>query len=113
MEAMEFSVNAKALVGLVDMLDRRGADIGRVANYVNAQSALEWGPGLLNNNFRAAHKKVGEEVIAFLRRVRAHQPPPHPAARGGPQQERRKNPPTPHCPITRYPAARGRAGPPP
>src|SRR2546430_3511891 len=99
MEAMEFSVNAKALVGLVDMLDRRGADIGRVANYVNAQSALQWGPGLLNNNFRAAHKKVGEEVIAFLRRGRRKQPFPPSAAGCGAQYEPDNTHPTPHPPV--------------
>jgi uncharacterized protein YukE len=65
---MEFSVNTKALVGLVDMLDRRGTDIGRVARYVNAHSALQWGPGLLNN-FRGTHEQVGREVYAFLQRV--------------------------------------------
>src|SRR2546430_15895493 len=94
MEAMEFSVNAKALVGLVDMLDRRGADIGRVANYVNAQSALQWGPGLLNNNFRAAHKKVGEEVIAFLRRVRGNHPCPPPLRPGPAPKNYDTTPPT-------------------
>ena len=65
---MEFSVNAKALVGLVDMLDRRGTDIGRVASYVNAHSALQWGPGLLNN-FKGTHEQIGREVYAFLQRV--------------------------------------------
>jgi hypothetical protein len=80
---MEFSVNAKALVGLVDMLDRRGRDIGRVAEYVNAHSALQWGPGLLNNNFRAPHYKIGEEVIAFLRRVRDNHLYPYAAAIDG------------------------------
>jgi hypothetical protein len=65
---MEFSVNTKALVGLVDMLDRRGADVGRVASYVNAHSALQWGPGLLNN-FRGTHEQIGREVDAFLHRV--------------------------------------------
>jgi len=68
MEPMEFSVNAKAVVGLVDMLDRRGADVVRVADYVNANSALQWGPGLLNN-FKGTHEKIGREVYAFLQRV--------------------------------------------
>ena len=79
---MEFSVNAKALVGLVDMLDRRGQDISRVASYVNAHSALQWGPGLLNN-FRGTHKQVGEEVVAFLHRVRDNYLYPYAAAVDG------------------------------
>src|SRR2546429_114777 len=65
---MEFSVNTKALVGLVDMLDRRGTDIGRVADYVNANSALQWGPGLLNH-FQGTHAQIGRDVYAFLQRV--------------------------------------------
>src|SRR3982751_3639775 len=68
MDVMDFSVNAKAVVGLVDMLDRRGADVVRVADYVNAHSALQWGPGLLND-FKGTHQKIGREVYAFLQRV--------------------------------------------
>jgi hypothetical protein len=80
---MEFSVNAKALTGLVDMLDRRGQDINRVAAYVNAHSALQWGPGLLNNSFRYAHVTVSREVVALLQRVRDNYLYPYAAAVDG------------------------------
>jgi hypothetical protein len=79
---MEFSVNAKALTGLVDMLDRRGQDISHVAAYVNAHSALQWGPGLLNN-FRSTHEQIGREVVAFLQRVRDNYLYPYAAAIDG------------------------------
>ena len=50
---MGFSVNAKALGGLVDMLDRRAHDLLRTADYVRAQSTLVGGPGLFNELFGA------------------------------------------------------------
>jgi len=65
---MGFSVNAKALGGLVDMLDRRAHDLLRTADYVRAQSILVGGPGLFNELF-GAHEKIVGEVDAFLRRA--------------------------------------------
>jgi hypothetical protein len=68
MVSMEFSVNTKALSGLAEMLDRRHTDLRKTADYLNAQSVLEWGPGLLNN-LRGAHQQIVTETYAFLRRA--------------------------------------------
>jgi hypothetical protein len=72
---MDFSVNARALGGLADMLDRRADDLTKTAGYVDAASYLEFGPGLLNR-FTGAHTRIANEVDAFLRRAakgHAHQ----------------------------------------
>src|SRR2546430_7292510 len=68
MERMEFSVNTRALPGLADMWARRDHDLTRTADYLDAQSVLQWGQGLLNAMF-GTHERIIKEVDAFLRRA--------------------------------------------
>ncbi len=68
MDAMGFSVNAKALGGLADMLDRRAHDLLKTAGYVTVHSTLQGGPGLVNV-LSGAHGKIVDEIVAFLRRA--------------------------------------------
>src|SRR6266550_8193051 len=65
---MGFSVNAKALGGMADMLDRRAHDLLKTADYVTAHSTLDVGPGLLNA-LSGAHGKIVKEDDGFLRRA--------------------------------------------
>jgi hypothetical protein len=72
---MEFSVNSRALGGLADMLDRRADDLTRTAGYLDAESYIQYGPGLLNH-LSGAHTRIANEADAFLRRAakgHAHQ----------------------------------------
>jgi hypothetical protein len=66
MVAMDFSVNARSVGGLADALDRRAHDLTSAASYLQAQSALKFGAGLVNELLQV-HERVMATVDTFLR----------------------------------------------
>jgi hypothetical protein len=68
MDAMDFSVNAKALTGLVDMLDNRAADLASASSYLDEHSHPTFGAGLINELCRS-HERIMAEVEGFLHRA--------------------------------------------
>jgi hypothetical protein len=68
MDAMDFSVNPKALGGLVDMLDNRADDLAYSSSYLAQHSQLVWGAGLINDLCRT-HQRIVAEVEGFLHRA--------------------------------------------
>ncbi len=68
MDAMDFSVNARAVAGLGDMVDRRANDLAYSSSYLAQHSQLVWGAGLINELCRT-HQRVMAEVTAFLHRA--------------------------------------------
>jgi len=64
---VEFSVNSTALVGLVDLMDRRWQDFEAGRGYLrgNAHFAVT-GPGVLNA-ITGTHQRIVDQVDGFLR----------------------------------------------
>src|SRR6266516_2954461 len=66
MDAMDFSVNPRALAGLADALDLRAHNLTGAATYLQANSSLRFGAGILNELFQT-HERVMDAVQTFLR----------------------------------------------
>jgi hypothetical protein len=63
---MDFSVNTRAVVGLADALDMRAHNLTGAAGYLQEQSTLRFGSGLINELFQT-HERIMATVEAFLR----------------------------------------------
>jgi hypothetical protein len=65
---VEFSVNAGALVGLADLMDRRGHELTGAAGYLQEHSTLQGGAGI-GNTLLQTHRRITGQVEDFLRRA--------------------------------------------
>jgi hypothetical protein len=63
---MDFSVNARAVAGLADALDLRAHNLTGAAGYLQEQSTLRFGAGLINELLQT-HERIMATVEAFLR----------------------------------------------
>jgi len=68
MDAMDFSVNTRAVAGLADALDRRAHDLTGAASYLELHGSLRFGAGISNELFQT-HEQIMATVQAFLRHV--------------------------------------------
>jgi hypothetical protein len=65
---MDFSVNAPAVAGLADMLDRRANDLSSSSSYLAQHSQMVFGAGLINE-LAGSHRRIMTEVEGFLHRA--------------------------------------------
>jgi hypothetical protein len=68
MDAMDFSVNARAVAGLANALDLRAHDLTRTAGYLQAHSRLAFGAGLINE-LAHTHEHAMSTVQTYLHRA--------------------------------------------
>jgi uncharacterized protein YukE len=66
MDAMDFSVNARAVAGLADALDLRAHDLTRTSTYLQVNSRLTFGAGLINE-LAQTHEQAMSAIQTFLR----------------------------------------------
>lgn len=65
MDVMDFSVNARAVAGLADALDLRAHDLTRAGSYLQVNSRLTFGAGLINE-LAQTHEHAMSAVQTFL-----------------------------------------------
>ena len=66
MDAMDFSVNIRAVTGLADALDLRAHNLTGAADYLQANKDLRYGSGLLNE-LAQTHERIVVGLDTFLR----------------------------------------------
>jgi hypothetical protein len=66
MDAMDFSVNARAVAGLADALDLRAHDLTRTSTYLQVNSRLTFGAGLINE-LAQTHEQAMSAIQTLLR----------------------------------------------